>query len=448
MPKVYIKTYGCQMNERDSEQVARQFQERGYELTEDESQADVILLNTCSVRDQAEKKALGKMGWMRRYKRENPRVVLGFLGCMAQSRGEGLLDKLPDLDLVVGTQRFHRVVDYVEKIRTEGTPKSRLRFSDTEAEDGSESTIRDHVLDPDQVTSFVSIMQGCNMHCTFCIVPFTRGNERSRPIPEIVAEVRSLVEKGVREVTLLGQIVNFYGRHEFPVVDGKTPFVQLLEAVNGVEGLQRIRFTSPHPSGFRDDLIQAISDLPKVCEHVHLPLQSGSNRVLKAMHRPYTIEKFRTIVEKLRQKVAGVAVSTDIIVGFPGETEEEFQETLAIAREFQFDQAFIFRYSPRKDTPAATMEGQHTEEEKERRNQELLLIINEAIKKNLRSEVGKEKEILVEGVSKNNDQRFMGRTRQNQIVVFPGSTRHQGQLMRVKIEESLGFSLLGAPDIL
>jgi len=444
MPKVFIKTYGCQMNERDSEQVARQFQERGYELASQESEADVILLNTCSVRDQAEQKALNNMMRLRTLKRENPNLVLGFMGCMAQSRGQELLDRLPDLDLVVGTQRFHRAIDYVEGMRN----SDRMRISDIEEESGSQNTIRDHVLGPKQVTSFVSIMQGCNMHCTFCIVPSTRGEERARPISEIVAEVRGLVANGVKEVTLLGQIVNFYGRHEFPVVDGKTPFVQLLEAVHEVEGLERIRFTSPHPSGFRDDLIDAIARLPKVCEHVHLPVQSGSDRVLKAMHRPYTVEKYRRIIEKLREKIPDVAITTDIIVGFPSETEEEFQETMRLAEEIQFDQAFVFRYSPRKDTPAAEMEGQHTEKEKERRNQDLLQVVNAGIKRKLQAQVGHDVEILVEGESKTNALRLQGRTRGNQIVVFPGSERHRGQVMKVRVTECLGFSLLADPETL
>ncbi len=445
MPKVYIKTHGCQMNERDSEQVAHQFQERGYEITQNEFEADVILLNTCSVRDQAEQKALSNMGRFRNLKQNHPHLILGFMGCMAQSHGQALLDRLPDVDLVIGTQRFHRVVDYVEKIRLQGD--QRKPIADIEKEEESQNTIRDHTLASKQVTAFVSIMQGCNMHCTFCIVPQTRGSERSRPIHEIVAEVQGLAVQGVKEVTLLGQIVNFYGRHEFPVVNEKSPFVQLLEAVHQVEGIDRIRFTSPHPSGFREDLIEAIAELPKVCEHVHLPLQSGSNRVLKAMHRTYTVEKYRQIVDCLRGRISSVAISTDIIVGFPGETETEFQETVAFAREMEFDQGFIFRYSMRKDTPAATMEGQLPEEEKWRRNQELLVIINQSVKRKLDVDVNTEQEILVEGKSKTNPQRMMGRTRQNRIVVFPGNERHQGQIMRLKIERALGFTLLGDPII-
>src|SRR6266545_3425658 len=260
MPKFFIKTYGCQMNERDSEQVAHSLIARGYERAAHESEADVVLLNTCSVRDMADQKALGKMGMLGRMAREKPHVVFGFLGCMAQARGKSLLEHLPHVDLVVGTQKFHRVADYV-----------------------------DVLVARKAATAFVSIMQGCNMHCTFCIVPKTRGAERSRSIDEIVREVRDLVAGGVKEVTLLGQIVNLYGRHEFPKRDGKSPFVQLLEAVNEIEGLERLRFTSPHPIGFRDDLIDAISRLPKLTEHVHLPLQSGSNKILKAMHRAYSV---------------------------------------------------------------------------------------------------------------------------------------------------------------
>ena len=249
--------------------------ERGHTITVKEDEADVVLLNTCSVRDLAEQKALGKMGMLRTLSRDRP-VVYGFLGCMAQSRGSALLDEVPHLDLVVGTQKFHRVADYVdqaiERISTARLDDVRFSIVDVEEEANSQSTIRDHVFDGRPVTAFVSIMQGCNMHCTFCIVPYTRGHERSRPVQDIVGEVRTLVEKGIKEVTLLGQIVNLYGRHEFPSVNGKSPFVQLLEALQEVAGLERLRFTSPHPIGFRSDLIDSFGRLPKLVEHVHLPV--------------------------------------------------------------------------------------------------------------------------------------------------------------------------------
>src|SRR6188768_936390 len=300
MPKFFIKTYGCQMNERDSEQVAHSLIERGYQAVTNEAEADVVLLNTCSVRDMADQKALGKMGMMGQIAKRRPEVVFGFLGCMAQARGDSLFAGLPHLDLVVGTQKFHRVADYVEELvekkRALRMDDPRLSITDTAEEDGSQGTIREQPLAPRQATAFVSIMQGCNMHCTFCIVPRTRGTERSRTIDEIVREVRGLAERGVKEVTLLGQIVNLYGRHEFPKIGTKSPFVQLLEAVHEIDGIERVRFTSPHPIGFREDLIKAFTYLPKLCEHVHLPMQSGSNSVLKAMHRPYTAEKFEELV--------------------------------------------------------------------------------------------------------------------------------------------------------
>src|SRR5205085_109214 len=283
MPKFFIKTYGCQMNERDSDQVAHSLIARGYERVAKETDADVVLLNTCSVRDMADQKALGKMGMLGRIAKERPHVVFGFLGCMAQARGSELLKNLPHVDLVVGTQKFHRVADYVEQLVAKKTARSAiaayqdramddLRFSivDVAEEAGSQSTIRQQQLAARQTTAFVSIMQGCNMHCTFCIVPQTRGAERSRSIHEIVAEVRGLISHGVKEVTLLGQIVNLYGRHEFPKVDNKSPFVQLVEAVHEIDGLERLRFTSPHPIGFRDDLIDAYRRLPKLVDHLHL----------------------------------------------------------------------------------------------------------------------------------------------------------------------------------
>src|SRR3954471_23276400 len=379
MPKFFIKTYGCQMNERDSEQVAHSLLARGYERATREADADVVLLNTCSVRDMAEQKALGKMGMLSQVAKRRPETVFGFLGCMAQARGDSLFAAVPHLDLVIGTQKFHRVADYVdealEKKRTRRMDDPRFSICDTEEEGGSAETIRDHDLKARQATAFVSIMQGCNMHCTFCIVPRTRGGERSRSIDEIVREVRSLVAQGVKEITLLGQIVNLYGRHEFPAVRGRSPFVQLLEAVHAVDGLERLRFTSPHPIGFRDDLLLALAELPKLAEHVHLPLQSGSDRILKAMHRPYTAAKYRSLVQQIRETRKEVAITTDIIVGFPGEEEDDYRRTRDLVEEIQFDNAFVFRYSTRQETPAASMR-QIDERVKEERNQDLLTVVD------------------------------------------------------------------------
>jgi tRNA-2-methylthio-N6-dimethylallyladenosine synthase len=290
------------------------------------------------------------------------------------------------------------------------------------------------------------------MHCTFCIVPQTRGAERSRSIADIVSEVRDLVSRGIKEVTLLGQIVNLYGRHEFPKVDGNSPFVQLLEAVHEVEGLERLRFTSPHPIGFREDLIDAISRLPKLAEHVHLPLQSGSNKILKAMHRAYTAEKYLDLVEHIRRARNGVAITTDIIVGFPGESDEDYLQTRDLAKEIQFDNAFVFRYSSRRDTPAAEMTDQIDEQVKEQRNQDLLEVVNESNRRILERLVGSQVEVLCEGPSKTNRARLMGRTRTNKIVVFPPSPERPGesdelvgQLVNVRIERANGFSLYGIP---
>jgi len=451
MPKFYIKTYGCQMNERDSEQVAHSLVARGYEAVTTEAQADVVLLNTCSVRDMADQKALGKMGMLRVLAKRRPEVVFGFLGCMAQARGNSLFAGLPHLDLVVGTQKFHRVADYVdellEKKRTRRMDDLRLSICDIEEEAGSQNTIHEQELATRQATAFVSIMQGCNMHCTFCIVPRTRGAERSRTIDDIVREVRGLVVRGVKEVTLLGQIVNLYGRHEFPARADKSPFVQLLEAVHEVDGLERIRFTSPHPIGFRDDLIHSLGNLPKLAEHVHLPLQSGSNRILKAMHRPYTAEKYRTLVERIRESQPEVAITTDVIVGFPGETDNDYAQTRDLVEELQFDNAYVFRYSTRAETPATTAADQVPEKLKEDRNHDLLRVVDKSAHRANDRLLGREVEILCEGPSRNNAARLMGRTRTNKIVVFEDEANRAGEIMRIKVEQANGFSLYGRPVV-
>ena len=456
MKKVYIKTYGCQMNERDSEAVAAMLRGRGYDITGSERDADVILLNTCSVRDLAEQKAMGKMSTLAHLKRRKPELVLGYMGCMAQSRGTALAENQPAVDLVVGTQRFHHVPDYLDQIlarrgaEADAYDEELKAIVDVAEETRSESTIKDHVFGTNgdrQVTGFVSIMQGCEMYCTFCIVPYTRGSERSRPIAEIVEEVRRLVDQGVKEVTLLGQIVTSYGRKEIGKKNGKSAFVQLLEAVHEVNGLERLRFTSPHPKGFGDDLVQAYRDLPKLCEHAHLPVQSGSNRILKAMNRGYTREWYLGIVEKLRATQPSIAISTDIIAGFPGETEEDFEETASLMGDLEFDQAYIFKYSKRRDTPAADMADQASEPEKERRNQVLLEILNERMARKYRELVGQTVEILVEGRSKKSVKRMFGRTRTNRIVFFDGSERHKGELLPVRIERATTIALYGNPAI-
>ncbi|MFK7849378.1 MAG: tRNA (N6-isopentenyl adenosine(37)-C2)-methylthiotransferase MiaB [Akkermansiaceae bacterium] len=455
MPRVYLKTYGCQMNERDTEQVARMFTEGGYTLTQTEKDADAILINTCSVRDQAEQKALGKMGIMGAQRKKRSHVVYGFMGCMAQSRGQELFDRIPHLDLVVGTQKYHKVFEYVD-----GILKSRMEarmddpalsmtgssVCDVAEEQDSQNTIRDHLPKAQNASAFVSIMQGCNMRCSFCIVPDTRGKERGRPISEVVREVEFLARQGVKEVTLLGQIVNLYGRTEFPKVDGKSPFVQLLEAVHDVDGIERIRFTSPHPIGYRDDLVAAFTYLPKLMSHIHFPMQSGSDRILKAMRRPYKNAKFIEICEKMKAARPDLAITTDIIVGFPGETEEDFQATIDVVERLEFDNAFVFRYSKRKDTPAAEMEGQLPETVKEERNQRLLEVVDRFAKEKNEAIVGTVQRVLCEGPSKNNKDTLSGRTPQNKIVIFEGDvSRLTGEILDIQIEESTGFTTYGTP---
>jgi tRNA-2-methylthio-N6-dimethylallyladenosine synthase len=448
MPSVYIKTYGCQMNERDSEAVAAQLVAKGYTIATTEHTADVVLLNTCSVRDNAEQTALNKMSSViGAGRKQRPGQIYGFMGCMAQSRGRELIDRLPDVDLVLGTQKFHRAAEYLDALLT----RRREKIVDVEEESGSEATIREHLLDGQSsrksVTAFVSIMQGCNQYCTFCIVPYTRGEERSRTIPDIVAECRLLVSQGVREITLLGQIVTSYGKRDIPTLDGTSAFVQLIEAVHEIENLERIRFTSPHPKGYGDDLVAAYGRLPKLVESAHLPAQSGSDRVLKLMHRGYNRARFIEIIGKLRAVRPGIGITSDIIVGFPGETEEDFEQTLSLCREVEFDNAFLFKYSQRKDTPAASMPDQLPEVVIEERHARLLALVNEIGKRKYDAFVGREVRILVEGPSRKNEARMMGRSPCNKLVLFDGGERHRGQIMDVRVTRAGLFTLYGDPAI-
>ena len=450
MPKVYIKTYGCQMNERDSAQVARMLTDRGYLMTGDQAEADVVLINTCSVRDMAEQKALNKMSSMLHMRKTRPHMVYGFMGCMAQSRGGELIDS--GADLVVGTQKYHRVADYVSEIlqaRADVRMEDlRTSIVDTEEEAGSQNTIRDGAAAENAATAFVSIMQGCNMKCSFCIVPYTRGAERGRPIADIVDEVERLAAAGVREVTLLGQIVNLYGRHEFPAVDGKSPFVQLLEKVAAVGGIERVRFTSPHPVGYKQDLIDAFGVIPELVEHVHFPVQSGSDKILKAMRRPYTSKKFEDLCARMRAVKPGIAITTDVIVGFPGEGDNEYAETRALCERVRFDNAFVFRYSKRRGTPAAEMEEsiQVSERIKVQRNQDLLAVVDGIGTEKNMALVGTRQQVLCEGPSKRKAERLTGRTRTNKIVIFDGKREQlAGKVFDVDIEHCTGHVLYGDP---
>ncbi len=449
MPSVLIKTYGCQMNERDSEQVASMFLAGGYELTKSEAEADVILINTCSVREKAELKALGKMGLLCARPTAKPWVVYGFMGCMCQSRAASLFRDVPRLDIVTGTQQYHNVYKLCNRLLRSrlGQPgfeplRKGAHICATQQEEGFQNEIRDHLPPAGNCTAFVSIMQGCEMRCSYCIVPSTRGSECSRPEADILKEVRELVERGVKEVTLLGQIVNRYGKDE-PIIDGRGAFVRLLEKLNDMDGLERIRFTSPHPIGFRQDLVNAYTYLPKLCSHIHFPMQSGSDRILQLMRRPYKNEKYLRLCEAMREARPDLAITTDIIVGFPGETHEDYLETKAAVERIQFDNAFVFQYSPRRDTVAAAMENQICLRVKEERNHDLLEAVNRIAVARNQALVGTQQTILVEGPSKNNPDRLQGRTSQNKPVIIPGGTAEVGTLVPVRISECTGFTLYG-----
>ena len=443
MNRVFIKTYGCQMNERDSEAVAYKLQERGYEIVKKEEHADVVLLNTCSVRDQAEQKAIGKAGHLSKRKKKNQKFIFGIIGCMAQNRGNELFDLLPDLDLVVGTQKFHHVPEYLDKITGDQLPRPNY-ILDLEEEESSQEQICEHIDDSNgKVSAFVSIMQGCNMKCSFCIVPKTRGNERYRSIDSIVQETEKLVERGVREVTLLGQIVNAYGRGSIPRIGGKSPFVQLLERLNAIEGLYRIRFTSPHPTSFGEDLIESYKNLSKLCEYAHLPMQSGSDKILKLMNRPYSRNRFLEITKKLRSSHPDMRLSTDVILGFPGESDDDYALTKSAFQDAGFEMAFIFKYSERSGTPAVNLGDSVPKQIKEDRNQDLLsLLKRQSYASNILS-LNRKFEVLVEGPAKRGEKMMIGRTRCNRRVVFEGTEEMTGKLMNILINDVTATTLMG-----
>jgi tRNA-2-methylthio-N6-dimethylallyladenosine synthase len=438
------------MNERDSEAVSAMLRARGYRIVDSETDCDVLLLNTCSVREAAEQKAIGKAANIAYRKKKNPDFVLGILGCMAQNRGAALLDQLPDVDLIVGTQKFHQVPDYLDNLRAArdaGVPIGET-IVDIAEEVGSQNTIKDHLAPdeaagaPPQINAFVSIQQGCNMDCAFCIVPKTRGDERSRPMDDIVAECRALAARGVKEITLLGQIVTSYGRRDYTHTNGISPFVQLIEQVHEIEGIERIRFTSPHPRGFKEDLVAAYGRLPKLCEYVHLPMQSGSNRILKAMNRPYSRERYKEIVDSLRAVRPDMYFSTDIIVGFPGETDDEFEQTRELFEACNYDMAYIFKYSIRSGTPAAGMGDQIPDEVKEHRNQVLLDILRKNSERRNAILLGTVEEVLVEGPDKTG-LRFTGRTRGNRVCIFDANPRLIGRVVPLKIDRASVSTLYG-----
>lgn len=441
---IYIKTYGCQMNERDSESAAAMLAEAGHNIVHEENEADVIILNTCSVRDQAERKAIGKLGILSRLKRERPWMMFGIMGCMAQSRGGELLKEIPHLDFVIGTDNIHLLPETLAELEL-GRRKMRhdLRMG------ANTPGIDAHRL-PEEGTghfsAFISISRGCNRYCSYCIVPYVRGPERSRDMDSIVAEAAMLAEQGVKEIMLLGQNVAAYGfdRVPPPIPEDRSPFAELLTRINAIEGIRRIRFTSPHPAYFNRKLIETVAALPKVCKSMHLPLQSGSDAVLKRMNRPYTAEHYLNVVKLLRELSPEMTFSTDIIVGFPGETEADFEATRRMMQTVRYDNAYIFKYSPRKGTVSAKMEDDVPQAEKERRNQILLEELEKLNAANNAALVGRRFELLAEGPSKRNVERWSGRTDTFKQVIFtPTASIRPGDFVTVEIVRSSPMSLYG-----
>lgn len=447
--KVYLRTYGCQMNERDSDHIAADFAERGWERAESPDEADAIVVNTCSVREQAETKVLGLLGRLLAARREAPRgglPIIGITGCMAQNRGGGLVEMFPEIDFVAGSRKTADVPDIVERLAnkrlagdipapiTTRSKKRAAKFSEAfvDIADDTEGfkRIDKHQFAPP--SALVSIMQGCQMNCAYCIVPKVRGAQRSRPAEDILAEIRKLAERGTKEITLLGQVVNAYGI-EFPREGNVPNFVRLLRGINDIDGIERIRFTSPHPSYFSDALIDSYGSLEKLCEYVHLPIQSGSDEILKKMNRPYKIDKFMGIVDRLRDRAPNISISTDIIVGFPTETEEDFELTRKAFRRANFDMAFIFKYSPRAGTKSALMPDDVSEDEKERRNAELLKELEKTSLDFNNALVGRTERVLVEGAARRGDGMMMGRTRTHRKAIFKAPAELAGQFANVKI---------------
>lgn len=437
----YLRTYGCQMNERDSEAVACLLEARGFVPVDTEAAADVLLYNTCSVRDQAERKVLGKLGILKKLKREKPHLVIGVLGCMAQRLGEEIPAKLPHVDLVIGTDQLQQVPDLLEDIL-----RRRGRHVSLERGDGGMDFLKGHQAG--KISAFVAVMRGCNQYCTYCVVPEVRGREKSRGIADIVEEVRSLAAGGVREIFLLGQNITAYGIAEARKAGTYTPelspFAELLRAVAAVPGVARIRFTSPHPRYMNAVFVQAVKELPQVCEAFHMPLQSAADRILGLMKRGYTWAEYLDRVQALKAVRPGATFSTDIIIGFPTETEAEFAITRAAMDEVGYDNAYIFKYSPRPGTPSAAMPDDVPQTEKERHLAILLEDLERRTTERNRQYIGKVLEVLVEGPSKLNPQRLTGRSRCSKVCLFEApASWAPGELLNVRIERCTAHSLYG-----
>ncbi|AOY77173.1 tRNA (N6-isopentenyl adenosine(37)-C2)-methylthiotransferase MiaB [Clostridium formicaceticum] len=428
-------TYGCQMNEHDSEKLLGMLKDMGYVETSEKEKADLIIYNTCCVRENAELKVYGNLGALKPLKKKNSDLMIAVCGCMMQQPKvvEAIKKKYKHVDLVFGTHNLHKFPELLANCKQADNMLVEVWEEEGEIIEGIPS-MRKY-----GVKAFVNIMFGCNNFCTYCIVPYTRGRERSREIKEIVNEVVDLAKNGTKEITLLGQNVNSYGK----TLENKTEFADLLKELNKIDGIERIRFMTSHPKDLSESLIEAIAHYDKVCEHIHLPFQAGSNAILKAMNRNYTQESYLGLVEKLKKAVPDIAMTTDIIVGFPGETEEDFMDTLKVVEAVRFDSAFTFLYSVREGTPAAKMETQVDDEIKHKRFNQLVETVNQISAEINSCYLNKEVEVLVEGVSKTDPSKLMGRTRQNKLVNFSGGEELIGKLVRVKVTEPKTFSLNG-----
>ena len=432
---VYLKTFGCQMNVHDSEKMLSILAEHNYRPTEDIHRADVILLNTCSVRAKPEHKVYSALGRLKGLKEKNHHLVIGVGGCVAQQEGARMLDRIGHVDLVFGTHNLHRLPDLIRGVQASGRPICAVEFHD----DVKSLNTVPIPSDGQKVKSYVTIMQGCDNFCSFCIVPYVRGRERSRPSEHVLGEVKALSKRGVREVTLLGQNVNSYGKD----LSGGLTFPQLLAHIDQIEGIWRIRFTTSHPKDISGELVAAFGKLGKLCRHIHLPFQSGSDRVLERMNRGYTRTQYMERVEQLREVCPGIGVTADVMVGFPGEDEEDFHETLDLIRRVQFDNLYSFKYSPREGTKAAQFPDHIDESTKSDRLQTLQELQKRITLERNRALEESYEEVLVEGVSKGAREEMAGRTSSNKVVNLKGDPGLIGQLVRVRIERGYANSLKG-----
>ncbi|OOM77408.1 tRNA-2-methylthio-N(6)-dimethylallyladenosine synthase [Clostridium puniceum] len=430
-----ISTFGCQMNEEDSEKLSGMLKRIGYERTENNEEASIIIFNTCCVRENAENKVYGNLGRLKKQKKKNPNLIIAICGCMMQQKGKAdeMLKRFPYVDIIFGTHNSYKFPEYLNRVKTEGVQIKEIMDKETEIVEGLPIDRKS------DAKAFVTIMYGCNNFCTYCIVPYVRGRERSRKPEDIENEIKELVSNGYKEVTLLGQNVNSYGKG----LEENMTFAELLRKINEIEGLERIRFMTSHPKDLTLDVVYAIRDCDKVCEQIHLPVQSGSDRILKEMNRHYTKKQYLELAKTIRNEIPDVTFSTDIIVGFPGETEEDFNETLELVKEVQYDAAFTYLYSRRNYTPADKMKNQISDEVKHERFNRLVEASNAGIAKGNKEAVGKTYEILVEGPSKNDDSKLTGRTRNSRLVNFEGGEELIGKLINVKIIKANSFSLIG-----